>query len=216
MTATSTETAVQPVHRIAKELVASSGFLLARLGLSFKSKAIAQIEHQGFEAHHYSVLAMLGEGVRETQATIANTLDLDPSRLVAVLDSLEERGLITRQRDPQDRRRHVVRITPAGKQQLQKLRSITILRTRPSVVQKVTCCPKRHLKMPFCRVYKRMMGLEPTTFCMASARDVRARSRPGAQTACSSGLRSSERTRANPSERRTLPFLPRVEPDRRP
>jgi hypothetical protein len=22
--------------------------------------------------------------------------------------------------------------------------------------------------MPFCRVYKRMMGLEPTTFCMAS------------------------------------------------
>ena len=125
MTATSTETVVQPVQRIAKELVASSGFLLARLGLSFKSEAIAQIEQAGFEAHHYSVLAMLGEGVRETQATIAEALDLDPSRLVAILDSLEERNLIERQRDPNDRRRHVVRITPAGKQQLQKLRSIT-------------------------------------------------------------------------------------------
>jgi hypothetical protein len=36
-------------------------------------------------------------------------------------------------------------------------------------VQKVICCPKRHLKMSFCTVYKRMMGLEPTAFCMANA-----------------------------------------------
>jgi hypothetical protein len=61
---------------------------------------------------------------------------------------------------------------------------------------------------------ERMMGLEPTTFCMANARDVRARSRPFAQTAWLRGLRPSERTRANPSERRTSPFLPRLARDR--
>jgi transposase len=43
--------------------------------------------------------------------------------------------------------------------------------------------------------------------------DVRTRSRPCAQTACLRGVRPSERTPANPSERRTLPSLPRVARD---
>src|SRR5919201_4642278 len=119
-----TETRPRPVHRVAKELVANNGFLLARLGLAFKTKALTRIEQEGFEPHHYSVLAILAEGDRKTQATIADALALDPSRLVALLDSLEERDLVVRQRDPHDRRRHVVSITPAGERQLQRLRAI--------------------------------------------------------------------------------------------
>lgn len=124
MMLSTSEHASRPVPRVAQELVASSGFLLARLGLAFKARAIERIEQEGFEAHHYSVLAILAEGARETQATIADALAFDPSRLVALLDSLEKRDLITRQRDPHDRRRHVVSITPAGKQQLRRLRAI--------------------------------------------------------------------------------------------
>jgi hypothetical protein len=54
------------------------------------------------------------------------------------------------------------------------------------------------------------MGLEPTTFCMARASDVRTCSRAFAQTGLLLDLRPCDRTRANPSERRTLPFLPRL------
>jgi DNA-binding MarR family transcriptional regulator len=110
--------------RVARELAASNGFLLARLGIGFKALAIARAEEQGFELYDYSVLALLAEGDRKTQSTIASALAVDPSRIVALLDSLERRGLVARQRDPNDRRRHVVSITPTGKGRLVQLRAL--------------------------------------------------------------------------------------------
>jgi DNA-binding MarR family transcriptional regulator len=124
MVTTTSQTAPRPRQRVARELTASSGFLLARLGVGFKTRALARAEAEGFELHDYSVLALLAEGDRQTQSTIADALAVDPSRLVALLDSLEQRGLVVRQRDPQDRRRHVVSITAAGKRRLVHLREI--------------------------------------------------------------------------------------------
>ena len=119
------DSAARPAHAIARELAANNGSLLARLGHAFKARAVAALSAAGFELYDYSVLALLEEGVRERQSTMADALALDPSRLVALLDSLEGRGLVVRQRDPDDRRRHVVRITSAGKQTLACLRELS-------------------------------------------------------------------------------------------
>jgi DNA-binding MarR family transcriptional regulator len=124
MAVTNAETTARPIHPIAKEQLASTGFLLARLGFAFKGKAMATFEKAGFELYDYGVLALLAEGARQTQSTIADSLQVDPSRLVALLDSLESRQLIVRQRDAQDRRRHLVSITPDGKRELAKLRGL--------------------------------------------------------------------------------------------
>jgi MarR family transcriptional regulator, lower aerobic nicotinate degradation pathway regulator len=124
MTVTSSERPTRPVPLVAKELLESNGFLLARLGLGFKARALAKLDEAGFEPFGYGVLATVNEGASKTQATIAEALMLDPSRLVALLDTLEDDGLIARKRDPSDRRRHLVTITAEGKRKLAKLRGI--------------------------------------------------------------------------------------------
>jgi DNA-binding MarR family transcriptional regulator len=107
-----------------KELLARLSFLAKRVGFGVKERMAAAFEETGLSMYDHAILALLDEEPRETQAQIADALGYDRSHLVGVLDELEERGLIARRRDPDDRRRHLVTMTPAGKKALARLRAV--------------------------------------------------------------------------------------------
>jgi len=121
-----TDTTTSPLaKRLPEELVASPLFLLKRLGMAAKEQAFDAYVEAGLHPYHHAILAALDEGSRETQGAIAEALGYDKGQLVGLLDELEEAGLIERRRDPADRRRHVVKMTPAGRKTLERLRKLS-------------------------------------------------------------------------------------------
>lgn len=111
--------------RLPQELLESTTFLLKRLGFAAKERALAAYEESGLHPYHHAVLLVLDEGSRETQGSIADALGYDRGQLVGLLDELEERELVERKRDPNDRRRHLVRLTPDGKKTVKRMRSLS-------------------------------------------------------------------------------------------
>src|SRR5215470_13984887 len=98
------------------ELLASTGFLIKKLGFAMKERSHRALEPGGVNPQHYAVLSVLAQGTCQSQATIADSLAWDRSQLVGLLDELEDHGYVARKRDPEDRRRHLVNLTPTGEQ----------------------------------------------------------------------------------------------------
>jgi DNA-binding MarR family transcriptional regulator len=54
------------------------------------------------------------------QQALCGALHLDQNNLVLMLNELEDDGYVERRRDPEDRRRHIVELTSAGKRALER------------------------------------------------------------------------------------------------
>src|SRR3989454_9672693 len=125
MTATTPETQPRTAPQLPEELVASATFLLKRLGYAAKERSMKAYEGTGLHPYHQAILLVLDEGSAETQGAIADALGYDRGQLVGLLDELEEQGLVERRRDANDRRRHLVSLTPEGKRTLRRLRALS-------------------------------------------------------------------------------------------
>ncbi len=83
------------------------------------ARALVAREEPALLAHDismwgYVVLTALAEQPVRTQAALAQAIGADKSRIIGVLDDLQQRELIKRQPDLADRRVHLLSLTPAG------------------------------------------------------------------------------------------------------
>lgn len=91
-----------------------AAFLLAQVGAHAAAKFADRLSPQGLTPAHAGLLRVIALSSGGSQQEVASKLGMFPSRLVALIDELQERGLVERGPNPEDRRTHALRLTAAG------------------------------------------------------------------------------------------------------
>src|SRR3954451_10683502 len=96
------------------QLGARLGYLLKRAFLELEDLHGEHLASAGVNARELAVLLLLDGREPESQQQAAGRLGVDRTTMVALLDGLEDKGLVARRPDAHDRRRNVVALTDAG------------------------------------------------------------------------------------------------------
>ncbi|WP_189271615.1 MarR family winged helix-turn-helix transcriptional regulator [Kitasatospora griseola] len=96
-------------------------YLLSRVGKDARNRLAELLAADGLRLHHHAALAALADFGPHTQRDLATRLRLDPSDLAKAADQLAAAGWLDRTRDPADRRRLTLTLTPAGATRLAEL-----------------------------------------------------------------------------------------------
>src|SRR3954462_4335603 len=115
--AASTDIHSSPVSVI-EQRRSSPGLLLALLGQEAMHRLRAAHTAHNLNPRQFHILALLHDHGGLPQRELLTHMGIDPSILVTLLNPLEADGLVARARDPTDRRRHLVPLTPAGERHL--------------------------------------------------------------------------------------------------
>jgi DNA-binding MarR family transcriptional regulator len=104
----------------------SVGFLISQLGF-FSSKGFMEaLAPAGIDPREFLLLRFVAASEGRSQQALAERLGIPPSRMVALVDHLEEGGLLERRPDPEDRRVRGLHLTRKGRSVLDKAGKIAI------------------------------------------------------------------------------------------
>ena len=109
-----------PAARHARQR-ANIAFLAAQLGAYAAERFGERTAALGFTRPQAGLLRLIRREPGQSQQAVARVLGTPPSRLVALVDDLEERGLVERRRNPDDRRNYELHLTAAGRQAMTDL-----------------------------------------------------------------------------------------------
>ena len=78
-----------------------------------------------------TVLALIAANPGSSQTELASRAGLNKSALVGIVDQLEQRGLVERDRAASDRRRYQVSVTPEGERTIDELFAVVTAEEAP-------------------------------------------------------------------------------------
>jgi DNA-binding MarR family transcriptional regulator len=116
---TPTDSTTTAPSSVLDEHRSSPGLLLALFGHEAMRRLRAAHTAHNLKPRQFQILGLLHDHAGLAQRELMQTMGVDPSILVTLLNPLEGYGLVTRERDPGDRRRHLVALTPAGERHLE-------------------------------------------------------------------------------------------------
>ena len=99
-------------------------FLIAQLGAYAAERFGERAAALDFTRPQAGLLRLISREPGQSQQAVASRLGTPPSRLVALVDGLEQRGLIERRRNPGDRRNYALHLTAAGEQAMAALSQV--------------------------------------------------------------------------------------------
>ncbi|HEX6701979.1 MAG TPA: MarR family winged helix-turn-helix transcriptional regulator [Gaiellaceae bacterium] len=97
----------------------SIGFMLSTLGHAVSRRFIHALQPLELHPREFAVLRAVKANDGQSQQALAERLRIPPSRMVAIVDELESRGLIERRPDPSDRRVRALYVTDRGQTMLE-------------------------------------------------------------------------------------------------
>ncbi len=96
-------------------------FLLSQLGHRSASVFAELVASIDLTPPHAGILRAIAAEPGRSQQALSGQLGLLPSRVVAYVDELEDRGYVERRRNPDDRRLHALYLTASGRKVMSKL-----------------------------------------------------------------------------------------------
>jgi DNA-binding MarR family transcriptional regulator len=115
-------TEVEP-NKAALHFAPTTGMLLVKLGRVAEARFKEALKPTELTPKHLGVLFEVRANPT-SQQLLCETIDVDASKLVGILNDLEDDGLIVRRRDPNDRRRHIVELTKEAQTRLAKAEKV--------------------------------------------------------------------------------------------
>jgi DNA-binding MarR family transcriptional regulator len=104
--------------------VPGAAFLLTQLGTFAAARFAERIAELDLTPPQTGLLRAVAAAPGQSQQALARHLGTPPSRLVALVDGLDERGLLERRRNPDDRRLHALHLTDAGQAVLRRIAEV--------------------------------------------------------------------------------------------